>query len=116
VSETGNAFVRQSLQSCQVEDNASVIREKLGRVNRNSALYNTLLGLNGVLQHLMSWVPSGNNDQIWMRSSMPFDEAYEVYNSFFPNKGFTHQEKQQFRDALLHPDYGLKSVYFHEPH
>ena len=30
-------------------------------------------------------------------------------------KGFTHQEKQQFRDALLHPDYGLRVSIFTNP-
>ena len=46
---------------------------------------------------------------------MPFSEAYEIFNSFFPYKGFTQQEKQQFRDALLHPDYGLRVSIFTNP-
>ena len=92
-----------------------MIAEKLARINKNSSLYKTLLGLNGVLQHLTSLVPIGNNDRQLMRSSMPFDEAYEVFNSFFPYKGFTNQEKQQFRDALLHPEYGLRVSIFTNP-
>ena len=41
-------LVRQSLQSCQVEENASFIREKVARINRDTPLYKTLLGLDGL--------------------------------------------------------------------
>ena len=43
---------------------------------------------------------------------MLFDEAYEIYNSYFPVMGFSHQEKQEFQKSLLHPKYGLRVIVF----
>ena len=64
-----------------MEENASVTYEKLGRINRDTPLYKRLLGLDGAPQHLTCLIPSGNSGQMLMRSSMPFDEAYGVFNS-----------------------------------
>jgi hypothetical protein len=39
-------------------------------------------------------IPDGTNGRQLLRSSMTFDEAFEIFNSFFPDKGFTHQENK----------------------
>ena len=43
---------------------------------------------------------------------IPFQEAYEIFNSHFPTMGFPHSEKHEFQKILLHPKFGLKVVIF----
>ena len=39
---------------------------------------------------------------------MPFDEAFEIFNSFHVNMGFSSSKKQHFLTSLLHPTHGLR--------
>ena len=100
------------MQSCSFEHNASIPQQKLDNLKPKTPVYSTILGLDGVVKHLSSWIPYGTSDQFTMRSSLHFDEAFEIFNSFSPIKGFTQLEKQAFRNALLHPNYGLRVTIF----
>ena len=43
---------------------------------------------------------------------IPFQEAYEIFDSCFPTMGLSHSEKQEFQKILLHTKFGLKVVIF----
>ena len=79
-------------------------------------------GMREILLCLISPVPSCINDdditnheakqQRFTVGHIPFQEAYEIFNSYFPTMGFSHLEKQEFQKILLHPKFGLKVVIF----
>ena len=98
-------LIRTSLQSCCLEDNAQLLQNF-----KHSKP--AIQGLKAVLQHLLCLEPMKNMYQ--MRSHMPFDEAFEIFNSFHENMGFSSSEQQHFLTFLLHPTYGLRVSVVHD--
>ena len=98
VRET-EGLIKTSLQSCRLEDNAC-LRQCF------KPLKPTIQGLQAVLQHLLCLQPIKDMHQ--MRSHMPFNEAFEIFNSFHENMGFSSSEKQHFLTSLPHPTHGLR--------
>ena len=108
----GNARILRSLQSClSIKENFAVLDQYLKKLIKGSSLFSEVKALKEILLYLTILKPV-KNEQMLTRGHMPFDEAYEIYNSCFPVMGFSHQEKQEFQKSLLHPKYGLRVIVF----
>ena len=108
----GNARILRSLQSClSIKENFAVLDQYLKKLIKGSSLFSKVKALKEILLYLTILKPV-KNEQMLTRGHMPFDEAYEIYNSYFPVMGFSHQEKQEFQKSLLHPKYGLRVIVF----
>ena len=80
----GGVIVR-SLQSCQtLEPNLSILNRYLDILTTGSFFHNKIKALRDLFIHLTSLQPDlSSDDSLIMRSFMSFQEAYEIYNSFF---------------------------------
>ena len=108
----GNARILRSLQSClSIKENFAVLDQYLKKLTKDSSLFSKVKALKEILLYLTILKPV-KNEQMLTRGHMPFDEAYEIYNSYFPVMGFSLQEKQEFQKSLLHPKYGLRVIVF----
>ena len=101
LSNAGISY-RNPLQSCDLYTNKLrlfSLKEESKR-SKSSKKEAKLQGLIEVLEHLLLPV---NDDDSSMKGYLKFDIAYEIFCA--------HQEgpvdKMTFRDALLHPEYGL---------
>lgn len=102
LSDAGISY-RNSLQNCDLYANKLQLfslKEESKR-NKSSKKEAKLQGLTEVLEHLL--LPVNNDDDSSVKGCLKFDIAYEIFCA--------HQEgpvdETTFRDALLHPEYGL---------
>ena len=84
-SKYGGGVIVRSLQSCQtLEPNLSILNRYLDRLTPGSFFHNKIKALRDLFIHLTSLQPDlSSEDSLIMRSFMSFQEAYEIYNSFF---------------------------------
>lgn len=95
----GNVL-RISLQNCStLEENRDKLTGLLYQADGSKFNFRCLLGLISVLDHLQCM------------TIIPFQDAFDIYASFFEHEPDTHV----FRDKLLDHNYGLICCYFSNP-
>ena len=114
LSKIGSSKILRSLQACSsVRENLEILNRYFERLVQGSSLYMKIKGMREILLYLISLVLSCINDdditnheaqqQRFTVGHIPFQEAYEIFNSYFLTMGFSHLEKQEFQKILLHP-------------
>ena len=100
--------VRESLQTCTLSENRGKIEAKLETVIKPPMRRN-LHVLQYILDCLTAKVPLNGNAS--MLSFMKFDEAFNIYKSFFTAADNISRSDKELKDhlriLLCHPEFGL---------
>ncbi|XP_070571361.1 uncharacterized protein [Ptychodera flava] len=108
-SKSFSPYILESLQTCNIEENMKLLREKEALVS-NPRRKQKIQGLQAVLHELMS-EPRGCKVQRAV-TSMPYEDAYEIYMGFQDvvdkHRCDRKSSRKSFQEALLHPKFGLR--------
>ena len=97
-THTESEYVLQSMQTCQLSNNGSVLEEKYERLNDDNRKQN----INGLLAVLFEL-------QFEKTTNVSFDDAYTIYSGFIdlPENQEEKAMKLKFKEALLNRNTGL---------
>lgn len=95
--------LRKSLQTCRVEENEGKL-EGLLEFYKIRKRYHKTQVIEALLFILRQLLASSSNEDARGRGFLHFMEAFGLYSSFFEKP----VEKQEFKDQLLHEEYGLR--------
>ena len=112
--------VWRSLQPCKVVDNISVLKNRVVNFSESNPTRKHVEAFVQIMEMLTSQVPHSSGAE-FSQAWLPFNEAYSVFLSYsHPNHNCNHllddkDLRKQFKDLLLHPEFGL-CVYVVEGH
>lgn len=95
--------IRKSLQTCLVQENEEKLEGLLKFYEKRKAHHKSQV-ITALLFVLRQILASSSFTDERGRGFVHFSEAYGLYSSFFD----TPIEKEEFRDQLLNPAYGLR--------
>ena len=95
--------VRKSLQTCRADENEDKLQGFLDMYKKKKCHHKTSV-IEALLFILRQLLASSSSTDARGRGFLEFEEALGLYSSFFEKP----LERQQFRDQLLHQDYGLR--------
>jgi len=93
---------RKSLQTCRVEENEEKLEGLLAMYKKRKRYHKTQV-VEALLFILRQLLARSSDKDARGRGFLHFSEAFGLYESFFEKP----VEKQDFKDHLLHEDYGL---------
>ena len=102
-SATDGSYIRRSHQECSVENNIFALAQMIFYITCKKALtvgdQSKIEQLRGTLEILKLLVIC--------KEPISFEEAFELFNGYQSRSRNTQTEKLEFRDILLHPEYGI---------